>query len=264
MQRTEALKSRWLPEWSRRSDLVRLSASFFKALDVIDLMPKTRSDMGQPGNLSEKGLNESVRAFAAEKVIPDLRRAMWTAEKTANGIKNDLSKLAIPRQHDKTDVAGAMLRAEIRTMLRGMDQGERLGLIMEDPAFLAAAFEGPAALSGLTEDLRNETERRLIEQNHAPAMEAMNSAREAVDLTQAAIEMAVGAVKAAGAFGNDHHFSSWMQTASAEVEREISAEKATAPASKTDGKTYTLPTFEFRNGELVQNGMHVINLEAAA
>ncbi|BAV45843.1 Uncharacterized protein MLTONO_0940 [Mesorhizobium loti] len=262
MNRIEALKSRWRPEWSNRSDLSGLNNAFSKALHFVETVPNTRSQLAKPGTLSEKGLNDAVRSLAAEKVVPELRRAMWTAERAANGLKNELSRLAVPRQHDKTDIAGAMLRGEIRTMLRGMDSGERHGLIMSDPMFLTAAFEGPAALSGMTEAMRTDLERRMIEQAHGPAIEAINSAKDAVDLTQAAIEMAVSAVKTEGAFDNDHFFGVWMATASAEVEREIASEKARYEPRPSAAEALTVPSYRFKDGELVQDGFHTFQVAA--
>ncbi|MES0016521.1 hypothetical protein [Mesorhizobium sp. M0036] len=262
MNRIQALESRWRPEWSNRSDLSRLKAAFDKALHFVETVPKSRSQLAGPGTLSEKGLNDAVRALAAEKVVPELRRAMWATERTANGLKNELSRLAVPRQHDKTDIADAMLRGEIRSMLRDMENGERIGLIMSDPTYLIAAFEGPAPLSGLTEDLRTDLERRMIEQAHGPATEAINSAKEAVELTQAAVEMAVSAVKTEGAFDNDHVFGSWMATASAEVEREIAAEKARYEPRPTAAEALTVPSYRFKDGELVQDGFHTFQVAA--
>ncbi|MER8923429.1 hypothetical protein [Mesorhizobium sp. M0802] len=262
MNRIETLESRWRPEWSDRSDLSRLKAAFNKALYFVDTVPKSRSQLAGPGTLSDKGLREAVRAHAAEKVVPDLRRAMWETERTANGLKNELSRLAVPRQHDKTDVAGAMLRGEIRSMLRGMENGERIGLIMSDPTYLTAAFEGPAALSGLSEDLRTELERRMIEQAHGPATEAINSAKEAVELTQAAVEMAVSAVKTEGAFDSDHVFGAWLATASAEVEREIAAEKSRYETPPTAAEALSVPSYRFQDGEVVRDGFHIFQVAA--
>ncbi|TPN57589.1 hypothetical protein FJ976_02830 [Mesorhizobium sp. B1-1-9] len=262
MNRTETLKSRWRPEWSDRPDLKRLHGAFNKALHFIESLPAHRAELAKPGNLSPKGMNDSLRALAAEKVVPDLRRAMWESERTANGLKNDLSRLAVPRQHDKTDVAGAMLRGEIRTMLRGMGHGERVGLVMSDPAFLTAAFEGPAALSGLTEELRTDLERRMIEQAHGPAIEAINGAKAAVELTRAAIEMAVSTVKTEGDFGNDQLFNSWMATASAEVEREIAAEKATTDKLPNTAEALTVASYRFKDGEVVRDGFHTFQAAA--
>ncbi|PZV39747.1 hypothetical protein [Mesorhizobium kowhaii] len=226
MNRIDNLKARWRPEWSERSDLKRLHGAFHKALHFIESLPAHRAELSKPGTLSQKGLNDSVRAIAAEKIVPELRRGAWEAEKAANSIKSEMSRLAVPKP-DKTDMAGAVLRSEIRTMLRSMDHGKIVNLVMNDPAFQAAAFEGPAALSGLTEELRADLEKRMVEQNHGATIEAMDDAKEAIALAQAAFEIAISTVKdEAGFAGQEPVFDKWMATASAEVEREISAERA--------------------------------------
>ena len=45
--------------------------------------------------------------------------------------------------------------------------------------------------------------------------------------------MVAGTLQTAGGFGNDQAFENWMTTASAEVEREIAAEKSKPETSPT-------------------------------
>ncbi|WP_095201647.1 hypothetical protein [Mesorhizobium carmichaelinearum] len=239
MNRIDQLKARWKPEWNDRADLAKLSGAFSKALSFIEAVPKSRTTLAGPGNLSPKGLNEAVRAIAAEKVVPELRRAQFEAEKAANGIKNDKARMAVPKP-DKADIAGAILRQDIRAFLRGSDK--RLDLIQNNQDLAIAAFEGPPELSGLTHEQRGHLQRDIIEKTHGAALQAIESAQEATELLQAAIEMAVGSVKTAGGFpeGQDHLFNSWMNAASASVEREIAVEKAPAAEAPAvfDNKTF--------------------------
>ncbi|GLQ78083.1 hypothetical protein GCM10007881_15990 [Mesorhizobium huakuii] len=249
MNRIENLKSRWRPEWNDRPDLAKLSGAFNKALNFIEAVPKTRTELAGPGTLSTKGLNDAVRSVSAEKVIPDLRRSMFEVEKTAGGIKNDLARMAVP-QPDKADFASALLRQEIRGFLRGNDK--RLELILNSPELQIAAFEGPPELSGLTQEQRSHLERNIIEKTHGPAIEAIESAKEAVELTQAAIEMAIGSVRTACGFpeGQDILFNSWMATASTAVEREIAAEKGAKRAPEP--VTFIQKAFDERFDQLLR------------
>ncbi len=224
MNITKTLRSRWKPEWSSRPDLRKLSGYFNKTLTFIEALPAQKRDLAKPGDLSPKGLNEAVRRVAAEKVVPDLRRAAWEAEKTRNGVRNERLKLAVPTP-DKTDIASALLRQELRTYLRSMEHGARIAAVIADRAFLEAAMEGPAALSGLTDDMRVNLQDRLIDQAHGPAVAAMDETREAIKLVEAAIEVAANVVRTEGDFASDAQFNNWMKTASAAVEREIAAEK---------------------------------------
>lgn len=266
----EALKSRWHPEWSSRVDLRPLETAFRHAVHFAESIPNHRAEVAQPGTLSAKGIADAVRSRAAEKVVPELRRAAWEVEKAGNDLTNQRLRLAVPKP-DKADVAGAVLRSEIRTFLRGMSQGERVGAVMTDPEFLVAAFEGPAALSGLTNDLRAELEERMIQQQHGDAVALMDDAREAIALTDAAIGVALVALRNATGFeGKDAAFDAWMAGASAEVEREIAIEKARSEPkkglgddAKTSGDGLTakidelfaaIPVYQFGDGGLVQTG----------
>lgn len=232
MRVTDTLKARWRTEWSSRSDLRPLEAAFRRAVHFAESLPAYRSEVAEPGTLSPKGVSDAVRTLAAEKVVPDLRRAAWEVEKTGNGLINERRRLAVQKP-DKADVAGAILRSEIRVFLRGMSQGDRISAVMTDPEFLVAAFEGPAALSGFTNEVRAELEERLIRERHGDAVALMEDAREAISMTEAAINVALDVLRTETGFeGETRGFDAWMAGACAEVEREIAAERARSAPKK--------------------------------
>lgn len=258
MNVVEQLKSRWQPEWTGRPDLARLHQAFIQTIHFIESVPNHRADLAKPGDLSAKGLNDAVRKSAAANVVPALRKVAWEAEKTANGIKNDRRKLAVPTP-DKSDIVGALLRQELRTFLRGMEHGERVGVVMSDAAFLEAAMEGPAALSGLTDKLRAELENRMIESAHGAAVEAMDSAREAISLTESAVEFAVNTLRDECGFEhNKGAFNEWMAQASVEVEREIAAEKSRYDKPKTAPAALTSPANKSEVAQSVEDTLNEI------
>ncbi len=225
MQVVENLKSRWKSEWTARSDLVRVGGAFQKTVHFIESLPHERVSLAKTGELSTKGMDEAVRRMAAEKIVPDLRRAAWEVEKLGNQLKNERVKLGVPAP-DKSDIAGALLRQEIRSFLRGMEHSERVASITADPAFLESAMEGPAALSGLTEELRADLANRMIERANGPAIEAIEGAREAAEVASSAIEIAIDMLRKECGFDRGHQFDAWMAVSSAGVEREIAEAKA--------------------------------------
>jgi hypothetical protein len=96
---------------------------------------------------------------------------------------------------DRTDIAAALLRQEMRAHLCNMSQGERVAAITQNSHFRAAAFEGPATLSGFTEELRSEIRRRnALEENPVEAAQ-LDEAEEAVAVANAAIGMVAGALQ---------------------------------------------------------------------
>ena len=81
--------------------------------------------------------------------------------------------------------------------LRGLNLSERMGLLLQDPdeTLLAAALEGPPALSGLTAEMRADVEQAYVRKHHAPKLRAMEDAQEALDVVGAAAEIAVMEVR---------------------------------------------------------------------
>jgi hypothetical protein len=174
-----------------------------------------------------------LRAHYAAKLIPDLRRAAWELEKTVADIATQRARLCHV-ELDRTDIAATLLRGEMRTHLRSMTQGERVAAITENRQFREAAFEGPATLSGFSEETRSELKRRVGLEEHPHEAAQLEEAEEAVAVANAAISMIAGALQTSGGFeGNNQAFEKWMTSSSAGVEREIAAEKAKSDTQPT-------------------------------
>ena len=115
-----------------------------------------------------------------------------------------------------------------------MSQGERVAAITQNSHFRAAAFEGPATLSGLSDDTRSELKRRIGLEEHPREAAQLEEAEEAVAVANAAISMIAGALQTSGGFeGNNQGFENWMTSSSADVEREIAAEKSKSDTQPT-------------------------------
>jgi len=109
----ENIAQRWRTEWNERLELARLGREFAKVLGFLDEVPAKRDALVAQGTLSLKGVNEAVQTHCAANVVPALRRAVWEAEKTVNDIATRRAKLG-HIEIDKSDVAGALLRQEMR------------------------------------------------------------------------------------------------------------------------------------------------------
>jgi hypothetical protein len=105
---------------------------------------------------------------------------------------------------------------------------------MESRQFREAACEGPAQLSGFSEETRTDLKRRVAMQEHPEEAALLAESEEAVRVANAAVRMVAGALQSAAGFeGNDRGFEDWMTASSAAVEREIEAEKRRAETSAT-------------------------------
>lgn len=228
----ENIARRWHPEWNGRMELARLGREVPKVVRLLNEIPAKRVELAKDGKLTAKGLDEAARDYYAAHVVPDLRRTVWETEKTVTEVATRRARL-FQIEYDKADIAGALLRQEMRAQLRSMSEGERANAIISDPLLRAAACEGPAMLSGFTEDARAELKRRILLEAHPQQAAQLDEAEEAVAVANAAINMAAAALQTAAGFdGNESAFEHWMAASSASVEREIAAAKAKPEGSQ--------------------------------
>jgi hypothetical protein len=235
MNARDNIAARWNPEWDGRTDLARLGREVRKVLQFIESVPSKRATLVAEGRLSRKGLDEAVRDHFASAVVPHLRRAAWEAERSITAIANRCAHLGRV-EYDKADLVAANLRREMRSHLCAMDQAARIAAITANRQMREAAFEGPALLSGLDEDTRNDLRRRLALNDFPEEAAYLGEEEEAIKVANAAIKRAVDVLQeAAGFAGNDRAFDDWMAASSVVVEREIEAEKrrAAAPTAAT-------------------------------
>jgi hypothetical protein len=227
--------SEQLPEeYSKATHLAPHLVAFKKIRQLSEELSKHRQSVEAPGTLNAKGITEAIRGFAASKVVPELRRQQYRLEKAEKALAERRLRLGVPAP-DKTDAAGAMLRAEVRAYLRGLDPAERTALLMINPSALvvSAVFEAPNFLSGVSDELRAKAEQAIMENSAPEDLDRIDEEREAIGVAGMALEIAVRTIKEETGFkGDTRAFDEWMAEASAPVEREIRA--GTRKASQTD------------------------------
>ncbi|THK34672.1 hypothetical protein EHS39_28835 [Ensifer sp. MPMI2T] len=229
------LEARFKTAWLNNARLLPYHLTLSGAFEVSDKITKKRNELNAKGTLSAKGLDEAMREFVTKECIPDLARSRCKLEASAEDVAAKRQALTIPKP-DKSDVAGALLRQELRAHLRGMPMGDRAALLLRDPdaATIAAVFEAPNYLSGIDEKLRVELEARIVAAAHPQELQAVEDERECINLANIAINHAVDTIKKAT--GYDHGgkaFDEFMTKASAPIEAEF-AKKGTPPARNVE------------------------------
>jgi hypothetical protein len=179
-----------------RADLTGLDTMFQNAVTFIAAPKAMKSKLEAPGTLNLRGVEEALRRELGKNVIPELRRIHRIVTERKEAMKQERAALAKPKI-DATDAAAISLRWESRDFLRGLDAGERMKVLMDnpDPTMLAAALEGPPALSGLTAETRAHVEGAYVQANHSQALKAIEDREEAVAVVGAAAEMALMEVR---------------------------------------------------------------------
>lgn len=206
--------------------------AFGKIRRLASDLQEFRAEKAKPGTLSEKGLLEEVRAFAKKNTVPELRRHQHRAERAEQRLEARFQALFTPKI-DPADLSSAMLRAEIRAHLRSLEPSARISVIMtgDDPRLMAAIFEAPEFLSGVSGEMREKAKALMIERANPNEVAAIEEERETVNLVNMAIELAVKMVREETGFKNSssHEFDTWMTEASAAVEKEL---------ERVDGKAF--------------------------
>src|SRR5947209_17176085 len=130
--------------------------------------------------------------FALSYLVPGLHIARTTIKRTKAEIAERRSKLKIEGP-DKSDVAGAFRRMEIRTFLRDMkpdDQTKYFANYGDDlPADVAmAVLEVPAEVAGVPKSRHDLLVARALEAQHGPEMAAIAELEDAVAVAESAVE----------------------------------------------------------------------------
>ena len=149
-----------------------------------------------------------------KNVVPALRRYRQTVNERSAAMERERAAMAKPKI-DASDVTAAMLRQETRTYLRGLNDGERLKLLIDkpDPMMVTAALEGPTVLCGLTPETRTRVVQAYLQANYGQKLRAMDDLEEALAVVRAAVEIAVREVRTHVGFPEAYQFDSWFATA---------------------------------------------------
>lgn len=130
------------------------------------------------------------------------------AQKTLSKIKekHEAQRVAIqPRASDKTDLAGAVARSDLRGMLRDMPIGKAMQLLLApdaDPILHAAVLELPNYASGINDETRRAVTERVIEREHPGALAELERDAEAVELLGVAVRVLEDTARDIGEFPN--------------------------------------------------------------
>jgi hypothetical protein len=162
----------------------------------------------------DAGKQDKIRKFVIEHAH-ELVRARKSAETMKAKLKERRAKL-LPPPPDKTDMAGAVMRSEMRAMMRGLNNGQRAALMLSpnaDPMLLAAVLEAPDSMTGITDQIREQIHTNLIERNHPGALASLDVANDAIILVETAGRMATNAAIEAGKFPSDTVLSEFVNEA---------------------------------------------------
>ena len=155
------------------------------------LEERTRGSTGSK-KFTADGVRDDALKFAMNDLIPNLHRARTTIRKAKAEVAERRSRLKVEGP-DKSDVAAAFRRMEIRTFIREMKSDEQTqffaGYGDKLPAEVAMAIlEVPSEFSGVPKSRHDLMMTRALEAQHGAEIAEIADLEEAIAAAESAVE----------------------------------------------------------------------------
>ena len=189
---TSRFIKRWRFDPKAGTLLARLEESYMNGLDAVDrIEERTRSNAAN-GKFTREGARDDALTFALSDLIPSLHRARMTIKRAKAEVAERKAKLKVEGP-DKTDIAAAFRRMEIRTYLRDMDAAEQPKYFAQYgdnlPREIAhAVIELPAEYSGVHKTTHDLLTQRALTALHGSEISDLSELEEAIAAAESAVE----------------------------------------------------------------------------
>jgi hypothetical protein len=168
------------------SGLQPITSAIARSMDAYQNFENESRKIADDANLSPKGKREKIQKFVAEHAH-ELVRVRTTVEAAKIRMSERRVKLQ-PPPIDKSDAAGAVMRAQIRDRFIAMSNGERKAALpnVENALYLQAILEAPNELLGITNEQREMVMSKAIEIANPGSLARLEADGEAVSLLEVA------------------------------------------------------------------------------
>jgi hypothetical protein len=172
--------------------LARLQTAYMSGLDAVDRIEDRTRSAAASGKFTPDGVKNDALQFALSDLIPALHRSRILIRKAKAEVSERKSKLKLEGP-DKTDIAAAFRRMEVRTFLREMKSDEQAkyfaSLGDNLPADVAMAIlELPREFSGVPQSRHDLITANALEIQHGPEMAEIAELEEAIAAAESAVE----------------------------------------------------------------------------
>jgi hypothetical protein len=161
-------------------------------LDAVDQIEARSRNSVATGKFTADGVKDDALKFALSDLIPALHRARNTIKKANAEVVERKSRLKVEGP-DKTDVAGAFRRMEIRTFLREMKGNDQKNYFARHGDHLptevvSAILEMPPEFSGVPKSRHDLMMTRALEAQHGGEIAEISELEEAIATAESAVE----------------------------------------------------------------------------
>jgi hypothetical protein len=191
---TEGAKfiKQWRFEASENSALAGLERAYFAALETVDKVEERTRTTKASGKFTADGVVQDVRGYITSDLVGPLRRARNVVDRAKTDVAERRAKLKLDGP-DKTDIAGAVRRQEIRQRLRDMKPDDqamyfaKMGNRVADE-IAQAIVEMPPEFSGVPASRHTLLVDRAMTSKFGDEIASLEQMEEAIDIAESTID----------------------------------------------------------------------------
>jgi len=172
----------------------KLLKHYLRVFENVDQWDSKKAELARNPELTDVGKQRAALDFGFGTVMPDNLKARRTLRKAQQEVATRRSKLQQPKS-DPSDLAAALRRQELRSIMRTMDTKARDAFLRQNglltglnPEIRQAVTEMPASVSGVSETVRDDLLREAMESVNAPALAEINELERAIEIAASALE----------------------------------------------------------------------------
>jgi hypothetical protein len=182
----------WTFDAEPNTTFALLEQAYLSALDAVDRVEQRNRSSTASGKFTAAGVKDDVLKFALNELVPALHKARTTIQKAKAEVAERKSKLKVEGP-DKSDIAGAFRRMEIRTLLREMNpdaQAKYFASLGDNipPEVATAISELPPEFSGVPKSRHDLIAERALEAQHGPEIAEIAEIEEAIGIAEGCVE----------------------------------------------------------------------------
>lgn len=197
------------------SHSLRLAAA--ACLDLSEKLNDKRAAIERDPKLTSQGKQVAIREYVERTYLPSLKVAQAPIGHAAAELaaKREAFKISMP---DRSDVAGAFERAEIRAWLRNMEPLQRMTLLLqnEDQRIEDAVLSAPPGLTDMIPEHFKQVLDRAVERRFGKEAGAVAAEQRIIDDANNAFLIAQNDAKAVAGL-DDRAFDRMLQTTRGET-----------------------------------------------
>jgi hypothetical protein len=211
------LNDRWRPVWSSDPALNGLESAMRDSLNSVAQLSLKKEELKNSGRFSNAGLTEETRLLARTSAVPALRKATEAVDAANADIERQRNALVVSAP-DPLDMAGALLRSEMRAWLKSLPTAQAMQMLMDDNAderLVMAALETPPAMAGLTDQTRGMLQNHILMTKHCQELARLEQIKSAAEVVNAAVGTSLYQLRQEIDFAENQlaQFDEWMKAA---------------------------------------------------